>query len=256
VRRATWPSEIRFVVPSSAELICKKARHGVRSWDCASFARRAIHSGKQVAIGAKIWALIRLKQILWRHRPQSAFCYHIHWFRRSELHCGRSGARDCRQCQLDVGKLYFLVLKFASLTKRFLASVGIVIISVISLFVSGRCCHRRRVCLIILMDRYPSADSKFSAGTACHPSLWITLIHPLPISQVRASNLVPCRLGLHHRHMRRWQALFRRPSCTACYCVTDSHFWSDHCCFHSIVGVNQLGLHHVLPSWCLEVRCI
>ena len=148
------------------------------------------------------------------------------------------------------------MLNFASLTKCFLASVGIVIISVISLFVSGRCRHRRRVCLIILMDRYPSADSKLSAGTSCHPSLaslWITLIHHLHLSQVRAGSLVPCRLGLHHRHGRRWQALFRHPSSTACYCVTNSHFWSDYCCFRSIVGVNQLGLHHVLPSWCLEV---
>ena len=65
-----------------------------------------------MAIGAEIKALIRLKQILWRHRPESAFSDHIHWFRRSEQHCGRSGAREYRQCQLDVREFYILGVEF------------------------------------------------------------------------------------------------------------------------------------------------
>ena len=64
--------------------------------------------------------------------------------------------------------LYFKV--FASLTKHFLDSVGIVVISLISLFVSGHCHRRPRIYLIVSMDRYPSADSKFSAGASSHLS--------------------------------------------------------------------------------------
>ena len=109
-----------------------------------------------------------LKQILWRHCPQSALRYHVHWFHRSEQHSGWPGTRDCRKYQLDVRVFYSESSQIP--TKHFLASVGIVVISVISLFVSGQLHHRPRVCLIVMTDRYPSADSKFSAGTSSHLS--------------------------------------------------------------------------------------
>jgi len=102
-------------------------------------------------------------QILRSYASQSTPSHRRHRFHRPQLHSRRTGS--CQYCQYQLDVSNFTSFVTASLID--FASVGIVIIAMISLFVSD-CISLCFLFLIASMDRCPSVGSRFSAGKYWH----------------------------------------------------------------------------------------
>src|SRR5260221_4603621 len=93
-------------------------------------------------------------QILWRHASQPTLCHERSVLLRPQLHTRRASSCQYRQYQLDVSDP--TAYPAVSLTDFY--SVGIVIIAIISLFVSDCSPLRLHVFLIAWMYRGPFVE--------------------------------------------------------------------------------------------------
>jgi hypothetical protein len=128
-------------------------------------------------------------------------------------------------------------------------SVGIVIISLISLFVS-KCIPSILRFLIASMDRCPSVGSGFSTGENS-PDRDQAQDFP-DLLQVRKLCLGSVSSCLCCCHGCRWKTFCRHSGRTGLG-GTDFQFCGDNCRFHDDVVGLQLGLHRVFPPPCIKV---
>ena len=130
------------------------------------------------------------------------------------------------------------------------ASVGIVIIALISLFVSKGSLYILQF-LIASVSRCPSVGS---GSSTCEHVLPIgeQPRHFSDILQVRKLCLGSVSSCVCCCHGCRWKTFCRHPNSTG-HSGTDFQFCGDNCRFRvDLVGL-QLGLHGVFPSPCIQV---